>query len=284
MTLPLHDPKAVAVMLEDIREATSSASQTFDNAVTGFGSPDYDTLENAGWQVENVFLKLLAVVESLHLDGLKGLITADLLSAKEPKDGFTKSSAGPDGPYSAWLSRAYQYMAALDTLGGSEVEKTVTKDLTGIIRATIYPITDTRLFGRAPVSEADVHDRIEGVLRCVFPDLKRKPALSKAIKNFEPDTALPSLATLIEYKFIDSADGVKTIADQILADTRGYVSKEWHTFLYVIYETGRFRPEREWSQLLRDCEIPASTSVVVLSGEPRPVSLEVGKAERRRPR
>jgi hypothetical protein len=112
--------------------------------------------------------------------------------------------------------------------------------------------------------------RIEGILKPVFPDLKYKLALTKQIKNFEPDTGIPSLTTLIEYKFLTRKIDVPKIADQILADTRGYISKEWTRFLYVIYETHRFRTEKDWNQLLEQSGVSANTTVVVLSGEPPP--------------
>ena len=74
---------------------------------------------------------------------------------------------------------------------------------------------------------------------------------------------------MIEYKFLSRKEDIAAIADQVLADTRGYSSKEWARFLYVIYETNRFRTESEWNQLMRDSEVPSNTTVVVLSGEPR---------------
>ena len=101
------------------------------------------------------------------------------------------------------------------------------------------------MFPIAPQNEKDVHLRIEAILKCIFPDMKRKPSLSKQIKNFEPDTGIPSLETLIEYKFLSRKIDVGGIADQLLADTRGYISKDWKRFLYVIYETNRFRTESD---------------------------------------
>ena len=59
------------------------------------------------------------------------------------------------------------------------------------------------------------------MLKCVFPDLKHKPVLTKQIKNFEPDTGISSSATLIEYKFLSRAEDVGPLADELLADTRG---------------------------------------------------------------
>ena len=257
-------------LLANLNETASTAHETWERAEMGLGDPMYDTREHAAWCIENAFLQLLVATEMLRLDALRELVLEDLAKAKE--EGFAKGKMGPDEPYSAWMARHRQYTLALEALGHAPTEQRVAKDLTSILRATIYPITDDKLFGSPPSSEAEVHDRIEGVLRCVFPDLKRKPALTKAIKNFEPDTGLRSIGTLIEYKFIDRKSIAPAIADQILADTRGYVSKQWSTFIYVIYETGRFRPESEWNQLLRDCGIPQSTSVVVLSGVPKPVS------------
>jgi DpnII restriction endonuclease len=231
------------------------------------GDP-WDTLDNAAWQIEIAYLKLLAAVEVLDLKSVKVLILADIAKASSKENGFADSEMGVEEPYSIWMARFRQYIAALETLGGPSQAHSVTKDLVEILRAAEYPITDPKLFGAVPTSENDVHRRIEGVLRCVFPDLKHKPALSKPIKNFEPDTGLPGIRTLIEYKFLARMADAPVIADQILADTRGYSSPDWDTFVYVIYETRRFRPEREWNDLLRSCAASQNTIAIVLSGEP----------------
>jgi hypothetical protein len=60
---------------------------------------------------------------------------------------------------------------------------------------------------------------------------------------------------------------VKRVVDEVLADTRGYSSKEWERFLFVIYETVRLKPEVQWRAMLRENNIPASTDVIVISGE-----------------
>jgi hypothetical protein len=98
------------------------------------------------------------------------------------------------------------------------------------------------------------------------PDTLHKPALTKPIKNFEPDTGIPSIKTIVEYKFLSDRSQVGPVADQILADTRGYTSDKWKAFLYVIYETERFKREAEWRQLLRACGNAESVSAIVLSG------------------
>jgi hypothetical protein len=150
---------------------------------------------------------------------------------------------------------------------GLPKETSVTKDVVQILRATQYSITDKSCFQHSPASETEVHVRVEAVLRCVFPDLLHKPSITKQIKNFQPDTGLPSIGTLIEYKFMADHGEEKRIADEVLADTRGYVSNEWKRFIYVIYETKRIKPEGQWRQLLRDSGIKSDTEIIVISGE-----------------
>jgi len=67
-----------------------------------------------------------------------------------------------------------------------------------------------------------------------------------------------------------SVEQVGPIADQLLADTRGYRSREWTSFVYVIYETERFKSEAQWRELLRQCGVESSAGVVVLSGHQSP--------------
>jgi hypothetical protein len=120
---------------------------------------------------------------------------------------------------------------------------------------------------KLPEKEAHVHDRIEAILKCHFADLKRKPSLSKPIKNFEPDTGIPSSKTLIEYKFVSTKPEAKVVVDQILADTSGYRSPHWKNLLFVIYETHRVMPEEEWASLLKECELGSNYDIIVLSGD-----------------
>lgn len=76
--------------------------------------------------------------------------------------------------------------------------------------------------------------------------------MSKPIKNFEPDTGLPSLKTLIEYKFISDKNDAKRVSDEIFADISGYASRDWDSLLFVIYETHRVIEEKKWKEHLRD--------------------------------
>lgn len=224
---------------------------------------------NPSFMIETSFLQLLALVEALQFNELHRMILSEYYRFKNSAAGFNSSDTHPDGePYSVCLARIRHYLHVVQSFFPAEDRTRVTKDLLEIIRGIHYVITDEALFGHLPACENDVQIRIEGILRCVFPDLKHKPPLTKPIKNFEPDTGIASIQTLIEYKFLGNRKHVNRIADEVLADTRGYVSRDWNRFLYVIYETRRFRPEREWSQLLQQSGVSDNTSIVVLSGIP----------------
>jgi hypothetical protein len=238
------------------------------------------------WVIETCFLQLLVLAESLGLVAFQQMLQAEYTKIASSNGGFDQSAKSPDGePYSVVLGQIRCFKEGLACLFPDKTITEVTKDVLQILRDIHYSITDLKVFGTVPSNENDVHLRIEAILKCVFPDLKHKPMLTKQIKNFEPDTGIPSINTLIEYKYLANKKDESRIADEILADTRGYVSKDWKRFIYVIYETNRFRKESEWDQLLRESGVSESTSVVVLSGEPpRGQSKGTIKIKARKPR
>lgn len=260
MNRPLDIEQALSVLGASI----SSADRMFDQEVI-YG----ELWSDAAWQIEKCFLQLIAIVDSLGLDELTKMVLSDYENTKNSARGFMAALQTPDGePYSETLAKLRQFAAAIRQFFPSDASTRITKDITEILRDIHYVLVDKTLFRSVPKNERDVHTRIEGILRCVFPDLKHKPTLNKSIKSFKPDTGIPSAQTLIEYKFLSCAEDVGTVADEILADTRGYVSREWSRCIYVVYETSRFRREKEWNQLLRQAGVPETTTVLVLSGEP----------------
>jgi hypothetical protein len=223
------------------------------------------TKKRSGTFIERAFIETAVFLEAA---GLPETLSAVKDLQQEAAKNYAATGRTEDGGlYPTWSARLGQYLDAIQTTFGEPDAQIVTKDLVDILRATQYAITDRECFGGSPVDEKEVHARIEAVPRCVFPDLVSKPAISKPIKNFQPDTGLPDAHTLIEYKFISSREDAKRVADQVLADTRGYHSPEWNKFVYVIYETKRITPERQWVDLLRKSAVNINTSIVVLSGE-----------------
>lgn len=261
----MKDTLEIKIAIQNLKERVRKADRNFDEWIQS----DEEWM-NPSWQIESCFLQLLSIAEVLGLSELRKMIESEYSEARKSEGGFSAwKTGGPDDePYPVALGRIRCFIYALEEMFPKEDSTTVTKDLLQIVRDIHYVIADKELFGTTPEDEHDVHLRIEGILKCVFPDLKHKPNLTKQIKNFEPDTAIPSIQTLVEYKFLSRKEDIAKIADQILADTRGYTSKDWTRILYVIYETNRFKTEKDWDQLLRESGVPKTTSVVVLSGEP----------------
>ena len=260
----------VADVLAAIREDISQANM----ALEGQGPVRSDPT----WALQGAYVRMRILLEALGLtEALKALQQIEATAATKWNAVELDEDFGD--MYLVWGARLFHYVRALETTLGDPKRTTVSKDVIEILRATQYSITDEKCFPSPPANENEVHARIEAVLRCVFPDLLHKPAIAKQIKNFQPDTGLPSIHTLIEYKFMADAGEEKRIAEEVLADTRGYISEEWTKFIYVIYETKRIKPENHWRQLLRTSGVDPNTEVIVISGEPprrpaKPVSAQ----------
>lgn len=178
-----------------------------------------------GYNIESAFIHILVLLEVKGLQ--KTYDELKTLFEKARKEGFSKSQMGIEEPYLVWADVLRTYLNAIG-ISYNELRPTtsITTELVSIIKAAEYFITDKDIFKTSPSNEGEVHFRIEGLLRCVFPDLKHKPQLTKPIKNFEPDTGLPSVRTLIEYKFVSNEEDVKRVSDELLTDTRGYTSRD----------------------------------------------------------
>lgn len=260
---------AVAAIENSLREASNSFLSACYSPVDSTERHEYDGLVE--YYVERAFVELLVLLEHLGLNETYKQVSA-LYEAAKAKS-FDESEMGPEEPYLVWNEKIRMYLGAVSTAHGlSDGSKSDVRDLKAIIRRSVYSICDTSIFPYVPGKEAHVHDRIEAILKCHYADLKRKPPLAKPIKHFEPDTGIPSIKTLIEYKFVTTKVEAKRVADEILADSSAYRSPPWKNFLFVIYETTRVMSEDDWTALLRECDLGANYDAIVLSGDSSPTA------------
>jgi len=187
----------IQTVIANLEEQANKATAQFNRwSMTG---EDWD---DPSWIIAVCFIQLLAALEALSMPELRSNVYSEYKEVLASPSKFLTEASTPDGEsYSPVLSGFRRYLLALKALLPSDKHTTVTKDLLDIIRNVHYVITDTDVFPIAPQNEKDVHLRIEAILKCVFPDLKRKPSLSKQIKNFEPDTGIPSLKPLLSTNF-----------------------------------------------------------------------------------
>ncbi|MGA8673511.1 MAG: hypothetical protein WB679_26800 [Terracidiphilus sp.] len=272
MSVKLNSVEEIAA---EIRESLSKAYKEIAN--WDVQEPEREEVELAKYFVERAFIQSLTFLEAAGLNQTFSALAAINEAAKE---NYAEYSVFSEGAYLVWAAKLEAYLKGIETIFVGSQSGRVTKELIDILRATQYSITDRNCFSSVLQNEDHVHSRIEAVLRCVFTDLRHKPPIAKPIKNFEPDTGIPSLKTLIEYKYVESLQDVKRVVDEVLADTRGYSSKSWERFIYVIYETTRLKPESEWRQMLRENDVPENTDVVVISGEARdPNAVPTGRVQ-----
>jgi REase_DpnII-MboI len=259
----------VASSVLSIQKCLREASNHFDAVVRLGEVSASDDEQLAAYYMERAIIELLVLAEHLQLPTTVRLVHSLLEEARAK--GFTESKMGPEDPYLVWSERVRMFVDGVSSTHGlGESGDSEIKDLKQIIKRSVYAICDKNVFGSVPAKEADVHLRIEAILKCHFQDLLSKPSLAKPIKNFEPDTGLPSLKTLIEYKIVRTKHEAKIVVDQILADASGYRSAQWRTLLFVIYETHRVMPEEDWRALLRDCGLGVNYDAIVLSGDAPP--------------
>lgn len=255
-----------SVAIEAIETSLREAERYCDKY--HYQGQDGNEFDSFKYYVERAFIELLVLADRLHLAETYRM--ARELFDQATVDGFGKTDSYEGEPYPRWTGRIRLLADAIASAHGmAKTAQTELSDLKTVLKKAVYTICDTALFGGPPACEADVHARLEGIMRCLYGDLVSKPSLAKPIKNFIPDTGLPSAKTLIEYKFISNKTDAKRVADEILADASGYRSRDWHSLLFVIYETRRVKPEEEWQQLLQACELRVGYDAVVLSGEAR---------------
>lgn len=259
--------RQVSEILESIKGSLQKADGILWEA-TQPGGParfEFGDKELIRYYLDRAFLQTMFFLEA---QGLPRMLSYLEELYRRAKENYLATDTSSDGdPYLIWDSELRQFLSAIEASLGEPGSMAISKDLIEILRNCLYAIT-APCFSEPPRDEGQVHERIEAMLKCVFPDLRPKPPIGKPIKNFVPDTGLPAVRTLIEYKFISNGEDAKRVADEVLADTRGYVSKDWDKFIYVIYETYRVKPEREWNQLMRASGVGENTKVVVLPGEP----------------
>jgi hypothetical protein len=277
----MDNKPSVETTLQSVRGLIGEAYRALNSLHSGGYPPgdEWMPTNDISAALGNGFQQLTVLAEALGLQHLRKAVSKAYRKARKSKGGLYEHVVDPDGdPHLIWLPSLKEFVNCFEAVYGMTRTRAIRKDLESILRETEYAITNKDCFPGAPAEEADVHKRIEMVLRCYFPDLQH-PALAKPIKNFIPDTGIPSIRTLIEYKFLKAADKAGPMADEILADTRGYVSADWDTFVYVIYETHRFRTETEWNDLLKACGTAVNTQAIVLCGEPPPPKPADGKAK-----
>lgn len=248
----------------EIHTLVSNANNLLDKQFSPY-EPKEGFESDAANCIEAAFVRLMVLYEELELlDQLEVIKNTFHHAKRTGLDAFDHWEA--ESAWSVWARPIRLWSDTIrDMFGEWPSTESTPVDLVAVIRRTQSAINDKNCF-EPPKNESDVHNRIEMILRSIYPDVQRKPPISGSVKSFIPDTGIPSLKALIEYKFLSDAKQAPTIADEILADVSGYRRDSWRHLIFVIYETRRFKSEHEWQQLLLERGI--RDTLVLIHGEP----------------
>ena len=265
-------------MAAKVSVTSALASIRSDLGVAGRALHNMSQPDSAGFEslleekiaraIRRAFYKLMMLAECEGLSGLFREIRRKYLDAEAHQGGFSAHDTDEyDNEFVVQDAVLSDLLVAFEAVYDASGKRAIQKDLTDILRNMEYVMADPACFGGPPQSESEVHARAEALLRCIFPDVLTKPPIPKPIKGFVPDSGVPSIRTLVEYKFVASADDCKRVADEILADTGGYTSADWDRHIFLIYETQRFKSETQWNGLLDQCGAADRASAIVIRGE-----------------
>ncbi|MBI2870498.1 MAG: hypothetical protein HYY14_02180 [Candidatus Omnitrophica bacterium] len=219
--------------------------------------------------IDNLIRAWRCILTVLEIGGHRFLFQ----EAKRDYDECRKSplahKMGFEEPYLIWVGKAREYLGYLHAIYAPVDSKTISHQqasLIPLLRRCENYVVSRKLFAWRPCDETDIHTRIEELLGCYYFDLQPKPRIPKPVKGFEPDTVLPSIKSLIEYKFVNSTSDCKRVLDEILADIGGYQSTSNRLCVFVIYETDRFIREEEWRSAIEASKPAYLVEIVLLKG------------------
>lgn len=200
-------------------------------------NPEDDRYEIAklvlGTHIEAAFRGIGALAERLGVPSIEREATcfrsnrAYLEKTSRPFEGEIHSDA---------YSKAHACFAPLRAMSNA---KAITSHgvLRNILTKTAVIIRDR---GLQPKNESDVRNAILEVCNYSFPDAMREVGIPRILKHTKGDIGIPSLRTMVEFKFIDSLAELKASLDGVYADMKGYHHHDWDTFYGVFYMTEPF--------------------------------------------
>lgn len=262
-SLSVYQEQAIQEIQERLRKAID-----YGNRVIRFGSLDAIDEAIAARELDRAVLSFVVLLEQYpdtHRTLLKEAKKILTSSRKEPLEVQVVEGEA----YLVWPFKLSDLVEMFRSIHIHRKETESDRDIDSlleILNRSEYYITQTEVFRDVPRSEKDVHVRIEGLLRCFYGDLQTKPRISKTIKSFEPDTEIPSLKALIEYKYITNRSQGRIIIDQVLADMAGYQSPDRDNIIFVIYETGRVFSKADWDRMIDSCKPRNRIECVVIKG------------------
>jgi len=258
----------VGQLLEKIYDYIREADR-YGQGVLWPGPDDKEYRIEKAIATDNLLSAWRCILTLLEIGGHHFLFEEAKKDLDECRKSPLKYAMGLEEPYLVWVGEAREYLGYIQAIHAPSDPKSISQQqasLLPLLRRCEKYVVSPKLFAWPPCDEPDIHVRIEELLSCYYSDLRSKPRISKPVKHFEPDTVLPFIKSVVEYKFVNSAEDAKRILDEILADIGGYQSTDNRLIVFAIYETDRFVREEEWQAAIRASKPSNPFEVIVLKG------------------
>ena len=220
-------------MREELKQI-AIAIKHVDNEFEAEKNHHFDNAEQIEFFSEIAYLMLLAFVDRHNLIGLREYITTKWKNYENELSKSYYSEIGCDDFLYVTTNFLNPVVRSLTNLYGKEPDDVIIDNVKFKIPELIQllPNTATRL-SLSITNENDLDKLIEAFLIPLYPNINSNPALILPEGYRQPDSSIPSLNLLIEYKFINKKTDLRNIIDEIQADIRNYAQEPWQ-YLYVV--------------------------------------------------
>lgn len=219
------------IELDNIQNAIIHANDEWENSFY-YNSGGEDFVKS---YCQQAYLSLLTFADKNNLIGLRDYLIKEW--KKYEKDLLdTIYSESADSPFLKVTSELlYPVLVSLgDIYEQKDFEINTDTDSFSISRMIeLLPHTATKLEYQV-LEESSLDDLVEAFLTPIYPDLNSNPALTLPEGYRQPDSAIPSLDLLLEYKFLKNKGELRRMIDEIQADIRNYAQDNWKYFYIII--------------------------------------------------
>lgn len=243
---------AMITELESVKRSVSKASNEWEGrfvyGVTG-DNVDGDR-EYVEYLLRIAYLTLLSFLDKNNFKHISEYLTARWkLHEGNLLDSYMSEHI--DEPLLKVTGTLWEVIYGLENIlpkKDSKYLKTEGISLTSILES--IPLTVHRLNLRFN-QEGDLDALAEGLLLPLYPDLNPNPSLTLPESYRMPDSAIPSLNILLEYKFITKKADVRKVIDEMQADIRNYAQEPWKHLLFVVGQNEPFTTKERVNETIQ---------------------------------
>ena len=260
---------SIQVCRKQLRECESARYGV--SAQDGHPSAEEEYEAACDWlarRLENAHRLILLLVEQLGLPDFQSYYQEGFTSFADNLDGVETAEHDPEYLESAPLDYMVDILRSLsDSLEPETHEYGIDAidQLHQLLKTTPVILDRSNI---VPQSEKDVQKGIFDYLRILYPSARTEVGLSHVFKTFKADIGIDDLGVLIELKFINSPQELKSETPGIYEDMHGYKGDpRWKSHVALLYLTGPFTHEGELKAEFKLSECPEDWLPIMVVGE-----------------